>query len=68
MGMIETFRSVVRFKPIELDPVQRRLATAASVEDLRREEDRVENRVEAEEETHSEQDDSLIDVTDVSDT
>lgn len=36
MGMIETFRSVVRFKPIELDPVQRRLATAASVEDLRR--------------------------------
>jgi L-lactate dehydrogenase (cytochrome) len=34
--MIETFRSVVRFKPIELDPVQRRLATAASVEDLRR--------------------------------
>ncbi len=36
MGMIETFRSVVRFKPIELDPVRRRLATAASVEDLRR--------------------------------
>jgi L-lactate dehydrogenase (cytochrome) len=36
MGMIETFRSVVRFKPIELDPVRRRLASAASVEDLRR--------------------------------
>ncbi len=36
MGMIETFRSVVRFKPIELDPVARRLAGAASVEDLRR--------------------------------
>ncbi len=36
MGMIETFRSVVRFKPVELDPVRRRLASAASVEDLRR--------------------------------
>lgn len=36
MGMIETIRSVVRFKPIELDPVARRLGTAASVEDLRR--------------------------------
>ena len=34
--MIETFRSVVRFKPIELDPVKRRLASAASVDDLRR--------------------------------
>jgi L-lactate dehydrogenase (cytochrome) len=34
--MIESFRSVVRFKPIELDPVRRRLASAASVEDLRR--------------------------------
>ncbi|MEM9566378.1 MAG: alpha-hydroxy acid oxidase [Actinomycetota bacterium] len=36
MGMIDSFRSVVRFKPLELDPVKRRLATAASVEDLRR--------------------------------
>ena len=36
MGMVETFRSVVRFKPVELDPVKRRLATAASVDDLRR--------------------------------
>lgn len=34
--MIETLRSVVRFKPIELDPVARRLSTAADVEDLRR--------------------------------
>ncbi|MCP3993215.1 MAG: alpha-hydroxy-acid oxidizing protein [Actinomycetia bacterium] len=36
MGMIETVRSVVRFKPIELDPVTRRLSRAADVEDLRR--------------------------------
>ncbi len=35
MGMVETFRSVVQFKPIELDPVRRRLARAANVEDLR---------------------------------
>ena len=36
MGMIETFRSVVQFKPIETDPVARRLNKAANVEDLRR--------------------------------
>ncbi len=36
MGMIETFRSVVRFKPIELDATKRRLSTAANVDDLRR--------------------------------
>lgn len=35
MGMIETLRSVLRFKPLELDPVARRLAKAASVADLR---------------------------------
>jgi L-lactate dehydrogenase (cytochrome) len=33
---LETLRSVIRFKPIETDPVERRLARAASVEDLRR--------------------------------
>jgi len=32
----ETFRSVVRFRAPELDPVSRRLARAASVDDLRR--------------------------------
>jgi L-lactate dehydrogenase (cytochrome) len=31
-----TLRSVIRFGPVETDPVQRRLARAASVEDLRR--------------------------------
>ncbi|MEM7272388.1 MAG: alpha-hydroxy acid oxidase [Actinomycetota bacterium] len=36
MGAIQTFRSVVRFKSIELDPVTRRLSTAANVDDLRR--------------------------------
>ncbi|MGB5758522.1 MAG: alpha-hydroxy acid oxidase [Acidimicrobiales bacterium] len=36
MGLIKTFRSVVRFKPIELDPTKRKLASAADVEDLRR--------------------------------
>jgi L-lactate dehydrogenase (cytochrome) len=36
MGMIETVRSVVRFKPLELDPVERRLSRAADVGDLRR--------------------------------
>lgn len=36
MGMIETFRSVVQFKPIETDPVERRLSKAANVDDLRR--------------------------------
>jgi L-lactate dehydrogenase (cytochrome) len=34
--MVETLRSVIRFKPIELDPVERRLAKAADVGDLRR--------------------------------
>ncbi|MGY6502607.1 MAG: alpha-hydroxy acid oxidase [Acidimicrobiales bacterium] len=34
--MLDTVRSVVRFRPIELDPVARRLSRAASVEDLRR--------------------------------
>ena len=33
---VETVRSVVRFTPPETDPVARRLARAASVEDLRR--------------------------------
>lgn len=33
--MIDTLRSVLKFKPIELDPVARRLARAASVADLR---------------------------------
>jgi L-lactate dehydrogenase (cytochrome) len=33
---VETIRSVVRFTPPEADPVTRRLARAASVEDLRR--------------------------------
>ena len=33
--MIETFRSVVRFKPIELDRVKRRLSGVATVDDLR---------------------------------
>lgn len=33
---VETVRSVVRFTPPETDPVTRRLARAASVEDLRR--------------------------------
>ena len=35
MGMIETLRSVLRFRPLETDPVARRLARAASVADLR---------------------------------
>lgn len=34
--MVETVRSVVQFKPLELDPVQRRIGRAASVGDLRR--------------------------------
>src|SRR5262245_20541747 len=33
---IETLRSVLRFQPLELDPVTRRLARAANVDDLRR--------------------------------
>ena len=36
MGLVKTFRSVVRFKPIELDPTKRKLSTAANVDDLRR--------------------------------
>ncbi len=36
MGLVETFRSVVQFKPIELDSTKRKLAGAANVEDLRR--------------------------------
>lgn len=34
--LIDTLRSVLAFRPIELDPVKRRLARAASVPDLRR--------------------------------
>ncbi|NNE72298.1 MAG: alpha-hydroxy-acid oxidizing protein [Acidimicrobiales bacterium] len=34
--MWDTIRSVVRFKPVETDPVARRLAKAANVHDLRR--------------------------------
>ncbi len=34
--MLDTLRSVLRFKPVELDPVARRLARAANVADLRR--------------------------------
>ncbi len=36
MGMINTVRSVVQFDRITLDPVERRLKSAASVEDFRR--------------------------------
>jgi L-lactate dehydrogenase (cytochrome) len=36
MGMIDTVRSVVQLRPIELDPVTRRLARAADIGDLRR--------------------------------
>ena len=36
MGVYRTLRSVVRFKPLEFDPVARRLARAADVDDLRR--------------------------------
>ena len=35
MSMIETLRSVMRFRRFELDPVTRRLAKAANVHDLR---------------------------------
>jgi L-lactate dehydrogenase (cytochrome) len=35
MGMIDTLRSVLRFRPLQLDPVARRLARAASIDDLR---------------------------------
>ena len=34
--MIKTLRSVMQFRPVELDPVERRLGRAASVADLRR--------------------------------
>src|SRR5918995_5199552 len=34
-AVIETLRSVLRFRRLELDPVARRLARAASVADLR---------------------------------
>ncbi len=34
--MLDTLRSVLRFRPLELDPVRRRLRRAASVGDLRR--------------------------------
>ena len=33
--MIKTLRSVLRFRPVELDPIERRLSRAASVRDLR---------------------------------
>src|SRR3954453_2223198 len=36
MNIFEPLRSVIRFKRIETDPVERRLAHAASVADLRR--------------------------------
>lgn len=36
MGMIETFRSVVRFERLTLDPVERRLRSCANVDDFRR--------------------------------
>ena len=36
IGVLDTLRSVLRFRRIELDPTRRRLATAASVADLRR--------------------------------
>ena len=36
MKVVDTLRSVMSFRRIELDPVKRRLATAASVDDLRR--------------------------------
>ncbi len=36
MGLIKTFRSVVRFKPVELNPTKRKLSTAANIDDLRR--------------------------------
>lgn len=35
-GIIDTLRSVLRFEPIQLDPVARRLHRVASVHDLRR--------------------------------
>src|ERR1700733_6900595 len=35
MAMIKTLRSVMQFRPVELDPVARRLSRVASVADLR---------------------------------
>ncbi len=35
-GMAATLRSVLNFRPIELDPVARRLRGAVNVDDLRR--------------------------------
>jgi len=35
MSLITTLRSVIRFRPIELDPIRRRLSRAANIEDLR---------------------------------
>lgn len=35
MGMVKSFRSVVRFGPVETDRVRRRLGKAANVDDLR---------------------------------
>lgn len=34
--MLETLRSVIRLRPLQLDPIERRLSRAASIEDLRR--------------------------------
>jgi L-lactate dehydrogenase (cytochrome) len=36
MPVLRTLRSVIRVRPVELDPVERRLRRAANVEDLRR--------------------------------
>ncbi|HEX5266145.1 MAG TPA: alpha-hydroxy-acid oxidizing protein, partial [Acidimicrobiales bacterium] len=36
MRVVDTLRSVLRFRPVEWDPVRRRLRRAASVDDLRR--------------------------------
>src|SRR5215213_7379454 len=36
MKIVDTLRSVMQFRRVELDPAVRRLATAASVDDLRR--------------------------------
>src|SRR6266550_2152877 len=36
VSFFETLRSVIRFEPIETDPVERRLRRAACVADLRR--------------------------------
>ena len=36
MGMLETLRSVVQFRDFHVDPVERRLAKTANIDDLRR--------------------------------